>query len=108
VTAPPVTELRARPQVIRLGGAGEQVITVRVQIPEVWDVVRIEAPPSVPVALLKQRALNELVPNAENSAEWVTKLGGFEILDENASLIEAGAKNGSTLLVTSRRRRPVR
>jgi hypothetical protein len=59
------------------------------------------------VIALKQSALETLVPNAEQ-AEFVTKLRGFEVLDESASLSAAGVANGSTLLVTYRRRRPVR
>jgi hypothetical protein len=35
-------------------------------------------------------------------------LGGAEVLDENAPVADAGARDGSILLVTSRRRRPVR
>jgi hypothetical protein len=102
-----VAQLRARPETIRLGTAGDPVITVRVQVPETWDTVRIDAPADTPVLLVKERALETLVPGA-SQAEWVTKLRGFEVLDETASLSSAGVVNGSTLLVTSRRRRPVR
>ena len=105
--APFVAQLRARPEVIRLGTAGEPVITVRVQVPEVWDTVRIDAPPDTPVLILKERALETLMIGAQQ-AEYVTKLRGFEVLDETASLSSAGVVTGSTLLVTSRRRRPVR
>lgn len=76
-------------------------------MPEVWDTVRIDAPPDTPVTILKQRALETLVRGAD-PAEWMTKLRGFEVLDESATLSAVGALNGSTLLVTSRRRRPVR
>ena len=106
-TTPFVAQLRARPETIRLGTTGEPVITVRVQVPEVWDTVRIDAPPDTPVLVLKQRALETLMPGAE-AVEYVTKLRGFEVLDETASLSSAGVLTGSTLLVTSRRRRPVR
>ena len=106
-TTPFVAQLRARPEVIRLGTDDAPVITVRVQVPEVWDTVRVDAPIDTPVLALKDIALETLVPNAE-PVEWVTKLRGFEILDETASLSAAGVLNGSTLLVTSRRRRPVR
>lgn len=106
-SAPFVAQLRARPEVIRLGTPGEPVITVRVQVPEVWDTVRIDAPSSTPVLVLKERALETLMIGAF-PAEYVTKLRGFEVLDETASLSSAGVVTGSTLLVTSRRRRPVR
>ena len=104
---PFVAQLRARPETIRLGTPGAPVITVRVQVPEVWDTVRVDAPPDTPVLMLKERALETLMAGAD-SAEFVTKVRGFEVLDETASLSAAGVLNGSTLLVTSRRRRPVR
>ena len=107
MSVPFVAQLRARPEVIRLGTSNVPVIPVRVQVPEVWDTVRIDAPPDTPVLTLKERALDVLMPTAEQ-AEWMTKLRGFEVLDETASLSAAGVENGSTLLVTSRRRRPVR
>jgi hypothetical protein len=104
---PFVAQLRARPEVIRLGAPGEPVITVRVQVPETWDTVRIDAPPDTPVLALKESALAALVVGADQG-DYVTKLRGFEVLDETASLSSAGVVTGSTLLVTSRRRRPVR
>ena len=108
MTAPPVAQLRARPGTIRIGAANEPAITLRVEVPEVWDVVRIDAPPATPVSVIKPRALEALVPDATDPTAWVVKLHGFEVLDENASLIDVGAKNGSTLLITRRRRVPVR
>jgi hypothetical protein len=107
-TAPFVAQLRSRPGTLRLGTSGEPVVTVRVQIPEVWDTVRVEAPADAPVATVKQRALEILMPDAEHAEDYVIKLRGWEILDESESLAAAGAGNGSIFLVTSRRRRPVR
>jgi hypothetical protein len=106
-STPFVAQLRARPEAIRLGTSDAPVITVRVQVPEVWDTIRVDAPPDTPVLALKLAALEQLVPDAEPAA-YVSKLRGFEVLDETASLSAAGLLNGSTLLVTSRRRRPVR
>jgi hypothetical protein len=105
--APFVAQLRARPEAIRLGTGASPVITVRVQVPEIWDTVRIDAPPDTSVLTVKEHALNALVAGSDPS-EWVVKLRGFEVLDESATLEAAGAVNGSTFLVTSRRRRPVR
>jgi hypothetical protein len=68
---PFVAQLRSRPEAIRLGTAGDPVITVRVQVPETWDTVRIDAPPLTPVIELKMRALETLAPGAE-PVEWVT------------------------------------
>jgi hypothetical protein len=107
--APFVAQLRSRPGApIRLGAPDEAVISVRVQMPEVWDLARFEAPPSTPVHELKRLALEALYPDWERPEEFVMKLNGFEVLDESAPLGEAGARDGSTFLLTGRRRRPVR
>ena len=82
--------------------------TVRVQVPEVWDAVRLSAPPDEPVVSLKVQALEALFPDAAFHDDFVLKLHGFEVLDENASLADVGAADGSILLLTHRRRRPVR
>lgn len=108
MTAPFVSQLRSRPGVLRLGADGQARITVRVQLMEAWDVVRVETPASERVGALKAEALAALQPNGDPDDEFVFKLNGFEILDENMSIADTGAKNGSTFLVTHRRRRPVR
>jgi hypothetical protein len=104
----PVAEFRSRPGVLRIGAPGDPTMALRVEVPEVWDVVRFEISPSTPTAALKQRALEVLVPDFSSPDEWVLKFRGFEILDESVSLSETGAKNGSTFLITSRRRKPVK
>jgi hypothetical protein len=106
--APFVTQLRSGPEVIRLGDGTEPFITIRVEVPEVWDAVRVETPPTEPVLAVKLRALDVLYPDEEAQEAFLVKLNGLEVRDENASLAAIGAKNGSTLLVTFRRRRPVR
>ena len=108
MTSPFVASLRARPSTIRVAPAGTDTITIRVEMPEVWDVVRIVASPSQPVVEVKLRALEALCPEVEFHQELVLKLRGWEVLDENASLTEAGVVDGSILLMTYRRRRPVR
>ena len=77
-------------------------------MPDVWDTVRIEAPPTEPVVAVKVAALGALFPSADVHADFVVKLRGIEVRDEQASLEAAGAVDGSILLVTHRRRRPVR
>ena len=110
MTAPFVTTLRARPATIRLAPEGVEVVTIRVEMPEVWDVVRIVAPPTESVLAVKLAALRALYPEPEGEyhADFVVKLRGWEILDEAASLADAGVVDCSILLLTSRRRRPVR
>lgn len=108
MTQPFTAQLRSRPEVLRLGTGNEPVITVRVQVPEVWDTLRVEAPADTPVVVLKARALEALMPDVPHHESFVTKLGGWEVLDEGASIGAAGAKDGSIFLITSRRRHPVR
>ena len=108
MSAPFVSQLRARPGVVRLDGDGTRRIALRVQMPEVWDAVRVETPSTESVGAVKAAALGALDPNGEPSHAFVMKLNGYEVLDESASLADAGAKDGSTFLVTYRRRRPVR
>ncbi len=107
--APFAASLRARPETVRVGEGGGASWMVRAQMPEVWDVVRLEIAPGAPVMTLKQHALLHLQPDdAENPDDFVTKLNGVEVLDEEMSISDVGAKNGSTFLITYRRRRPVR
>jgi hypothetical protein len=104
--APFVASLRARPDTIRVGSGGEWMI--RVQSADVWDAVRLETSPEASVREVKEHAVSALLQNGDDPGEYVTKLNGFEVLDELQSLADAGVKNGSTLLLTYRRRRPVR
>ena len=105
---PFVAQLRSRPGAIRLGAPDEPVLSLRVQMPEVWDMVRFELPPTTPVREVKARALALLQPGAAPLESYVCKLAGFEVLDEELSVAAAGVRDGSTLLLTSRHRQPVR
>ena len=110
MSAPFVTTLRSRRSTIQLAPAGDSAITIRVEMPELWDVVRMSVAPSQPVLAVKLAALDALYPEAtgEYHADFVVKLRGWEILDEAAPLADAGVIDGSILLLTFRRRRPVR
>lgn len=108
MTAPFVQQLRARPGTIRLTQSGDDTLHIRVQLAEVWDAVQMEVSPDDPVQLAKVHALEQLGQARRAHEGYVVKLGGIEILDESMSLRDAGVRNGSTLLVMSRRRRPVR
>ena len=107
MSAPFVTTLRARASTIRLTSEGGPEITIRVEMPEVWDVVRVVAAPAQPVIDVKTAALTALFPGSAPE-EMVVKLRGWEILDELASLADAGVVDGSILVMMFRRRRPVR
>ncbi len=107
MTIPFVSTLRARQRSVPLGPQDGETIDIRVEIPEIWDVVRIAAPPSETVLAVKVAALAVLAPRGDQR-DYVMKLRGFEVLDEQNTLAEAGAKQNSTFLLTHRRRRPVR
>jgi hypothetical protein len=101
--------LRARPGVISIGVAdGPGAVRFRVEMPAVWDVVRVDAQGVDSVRAAKVHAINALMPTALFPDEFSVKLGGVEIFDESISLADAGVVDGSTLLVAHRRRRPVR
>lgn len=107
MTTPFVAGLRARPEHVRLGRVDAHSLTVRVEIPELWDVVRIDVPPEESALAVKVAALAALHPGADHRA-YVLKLHGWEVLDEHESLARLGVVNGSIFLLTHRRRRPVR
>lgn len=106
MTMPFVTSLRARPETLVLGHAPR--LTLRVEMPEVWDAVRIQAPGTEPVSQVKEVALKALYADGASYADFVIKLNGYEVLDESVPLSQTDAIDGSTFLVTFRRRRPVR
>ncbi len=103
-----VLDVRSRPDTIRLAPEGAPATMIRVQMPEVWETIRFAVAPSTPVAELKLRALKELLPTAEHPEDFVLKLRGWEVLEESAPVAEIGVQDGSILLLTSRRKTPVR
>jgi hypothetical protein len=108
MTEPFVTQLRARPSTIRLIPETVRGITIRVEMPEVWDTVRIVTSPNELLLTIKVRALEALFPEAELHGDFVLKFRGWEILDEASPLSELQIGDGAILLLTHRRRRPVR
>ena len=110
MTAPTsfVNSLRTRGDAFKLGSPSDQVLRLRAQVLEAWDAIRIDANPLASVRSLKELALRELYPDVRHADEYVVKLNGFEILDEDTPISSTAARNGSTFLVTDRRRRPVK
>lgn len=108
MSAPFVAELRSRRTPVRIAPPDVPTITIRVEMPEVWDVIKVVCEPTQPVLAIKVAALEALYPEAEMHEDFVLKLRGWEILDESAPAGEAGVVDGSILLLTYRRRRPVR
>ena len=103
---PFVSALRTQGAPLRLGSGAGQVLHLRAQVLEAWDAIRIDADPSTSVKSLKHLALRTLSPHV-NEDDYVVKLHGWEILDENAPISSTKARNGSIFLISDRRRRPV-
>jgi len=104
---PFVNSLRTRGDAFKLGSASNQVLHLRAQVLEAWDAIRIDANPSASVRSLKELALRELYPDVQSADDYVVKLHGFEILDEDAPISSTPARNGSTFLIADRHRRAV-
>ena len=107
MTAPFVSTLRTSDEVIDLAEGGD-ALHLRAQVAELWDAVKVEAAPSASVDEIKKAVLAKFYPDGVSSAEFVVKLRGYEILNESDSLAHSGIRDGSTLLISRRRRRPVK
>jgi hypothetical protein len=109
MTAPQlfVNGLRTQGHAFKLGTPAGPALQLRAQVLEAWDAIRVDADPTASVRSLKQLALRELYPDTRHESEYVVKLHGFEVLDEDAPISSTAARNGSTFLITDRRRRPV-
>jgi hypothetical protein len=106
---PFVTALRTpRGEVIQLGEAGGERVTVRVQFEALWDAIAVDVRTDDPVAALAIAALKRFgLPDA-TLGEFIVKLRGWEVKGAEVTVGSSGAKNGSTFLVAHRFRRPVR
>jgi hypothetical protein len=107
-SAPYSTTLRARGTIELAPKEAAGALRLRVEMPENWDVVGVVAMPTEPVMTLKVRALEAMCPQAELHEDFVLKLRGWEVLNEHATLAEAGAVDGSIFLLTNRRKQPIR
>ena len=103
---PFVNGLRTQGAPVRLGSEKGPVLHLRAQVLEAWDAIGVDADPSASVKSVKHLALQTLYPHV-NEDEYVVKLHGWEILDEDAPISSTAARNGSIFLITDRRRRPV-
>lgn len=80
----------------------------RVQLLERWDRIELDVPDTTSVATVKRDALAAFGLGTASPSDYVVKLRGWEVLGEQGSVAESGARDGSTYLMTYRRRRPVR
>lgn len=99
---------RARGTALALGADDASAITVRVQLPELWETIAVRCGGAVSVAALKAAALEAFGQRLHPAHEFVMKLRGHEVRDEGATVTGAGARDGSTFLLAYRHRRPVR
>lgn len=105
-----VATLRTRPEGVETPAsrAGGATLTLRAQLADAWDAVRVVAAPTDTVAEIKARVLVALDPSADAPSEYLVKVRGFEVLHEAGTLADNEIGNGATLLIAHRRRRPVR
>ena len=102
------TQLRARSGVIPLAEPDAIPLwTIRVQVAEAWDAIRVQVSPSTLVSRAKQAALDILMTDSNDPDAYEVKHRG-ELVDAQSTLQDAGVKDGSTLLVIGIRKRPVR
>ena len=82
MTEPFVAQLRTRGDTIELASPSGPAITVRVQMPEVWDAVRVHASPDERAITVKRRALEAQIlalrAQFENEADEIQKEIAFE------------------------------
>lgn len=104
-----VNALRVRPEVLRVAPPNAVTTwTLRVQAAEAWDAVRVACTPETPVRDVKAVAMANLLPDIGQVDSYLVKLHGAEVRDETLSLQQVGARDASTLFLTSRRRRPLK
>jgi hypothetical protein len=102
------TQLRARAGLVELAAPGAIPLwTIRVQVAEAWDAIRVQVSPSTRVDEAKRAALDILMSDSNDPDAYEVKHRGV-LVDERATLQDAGVKDGATLLVIGRRKRPVR
>jgi hypothetical protein len=106
-TAPFVTALRTeRGKVVRIGDGADRV-TLRVQFEPLWDAIAVDVPKTMSVSELTMAAVAIFGVTHAPLSDFIVKLNGWEVKGD-VTVDASGAKNGSTLLVAYRFRRPVR
>jgi hypothetical protein len=106
-TRPFVTALRSRPGLVRLGD-GSPRLTVRIELQERWETLAFDVSADSTVHALKGEALSRFGLAEVPAEDFILKLRGAEIVDEQETLTAATVRDGSSFLLSFRRRRPVR
>jgi hypothetical protein len=83
-------------------------LQLRVSVPDVWDIVRIDAEDDWSIAKLKAEALGRATGRQLRSGDYIVKFRGARIFDEDRSLLDLGVPDMASLIVLPARRQPVR
>ena len=83
-------------------------MTVRVWVPEVWDIVSLDASPEWSVARLKTEALQQATGRAPDGEAYEVKFRGALVLDESTTLGALDAPDNASFIVQHARRVPAR
>jgi len=83
-------------------------MTVRVWVPDVWDVIDLPSRPDMTVAELKAAALSGAIGGRVDPGSYEVKFRGAAVRNEARTLGELAVPPGAPLVVLPARRRPVR
>ena len=83
--------------------------SIRVWVPDVWEVVELPAIPGATVAELKARALEQAIGPGPRTdpADYVVKYRGALVSDERQTVSTLNLPDKAPLIVLPARRRPV-
>ncbi len=81
---------------------------VRVTVADAWKFYTLEVTPAESAASLKVRALEAAGIDPARARRYEMKVGGALVRDEAKLLAGLGVTDGSSVVVLSSRRRPVR
>jgi len=83
-------------------------VTLRVWVPDVWDIVDLAVSPSTTVAEVKREALERAVGRVPEPDAYEVKFRGALVTEERRTMADLGARDGTPMIVLPARRRPVR
>lgn len=83
-------------------------LAVRVNVLDTWETFGFPAAPDQTVGSLKAKALAASGIAPDRFASYEVKFGGAAVRDESRTMGALGVRDGSSFIVLSKRRRPVR
>ena len=83
-------------------------LRVRVSVPDVWDILGIDAHTDWTVAQLKSQALARATGRQLPASEYIVKFRGARIFDESQRLADLDVPDRASMIVLPARRQPVR